>query len=107
MNFENEEEAATRMRALHKLRTKGLEACVDAAISICEDKNAPANARATASSSLMRANSLFAAGPQGQEKQLHELTAAELKSLGDQLERDRRALLAQMEAEGDEDDVFG
>lgn len=105
--MKNEEEAAARMRALHKLRTRGLEACVDAAISICEDKNAPANARATASSSLMRANSLFAAGPQGQEKQLHEMSAAELKAMGDQLERDRRALLAQMETEGyDEDSVF-
>lgn len=103
----NEEEAAARMRALHKLRTRGLEACVDAAISICEDKNAPANARATASSSLMRANSLFAAGPEGPEKQLHELTAAELKALGDQLERDRRALLAQLEAEAKGGDVFG
>jgi hypothetical protein len=101
----NEEEAAARIRALHKLRTKGLEACVNAAISICEDKNAPANARATASASLMRANSLFAAGPQGQEKQLHEMTAAELKAMGDQLERDRRALLEQLEAEGS-GDVF-
>ncbi len=79
---------------------------MDAAISICEDKNAPANARATASSSLMRANSLFAAGPEGPEKQLHELTASELKALGDQLERDRRALLAQLEAEGDDGSVF-
>jgi putative aminopeptidase FrvX len=54
----------------------------------------------------MRANSLFAAGPEGPEKQLHELTAAELKALGDQLERDRRALLAQLEAEDGQGSVF-
>lgn len=106
MSFENEEEAAARMRALHKLRTKGLEACVDAAISICEDEKAPANARATALASLMRANALFAATSQGQQKELHEMTAAELKAAGDKLERERRALLAQMEAEDDSGSAF-
>lgn len=105
MNFENEEEAA-RAKALQRLRTRGLEVAIEALIDVAQNKQAPANSRAQAGSALVRANGLYAAGPQGQPKELHELTAAELTALGAQLERDRRALLAQMEAEGDEGDAF-
>ncbi|MGX5718560.1 hypothetical protein [Shinella zoogloeoides] len=100
MSFENEQETAERMLALRKARTRGLTACVDAAIELCENKEAPAAARASAVSSLMRANNLFSTSPNDPQKELHEMTAAELKAVGDQLERDRRAWLAQMEAGG-------
>lgn len=103
----NEEEAAARMRALHKLRTRGLEACVDALIDLAEDKKAPANSRASAASALARSNGLYGSTSNEPPKALHEMTAAELKRAGEELERERRELLALMEA-GAEDsgDVF-
>src|SRR5690606_31895780 len=104
MTRENEQDAS-RARALHKLRTRGLEAAVDALISVAEDKKAPANSRAQAGSSLVRANGLFATTPNDTPKDPHEMTAAELKAHAAQLERDRDALLAEMEKDGGEDDV--
>lgn len=91
------EEDAARERALHKLRTKGLEAAVNALIDVAEDKKAPANSRAQAGSSLVRANGLFATTPNDTPKEPHEMTASELKAHAAQLERDRDALLAEME----------
>lgn len=86
-----------RARALHKLQTRGFEACVDAAIDICEDKDAPAAARASAVNSIMRANGLFTSTAGEQPKELHEMTADELKALTSQLERDRRQMLRELE----------
>lgn len=105
MNLENEQDNA-RSRALHKLRTRGLEAAIDALIDVAENKKAPANSRAAAGSSLVRANGLFSTTANESPKDLHEMTAAELKAMAAQLERDRRALLVQMEAESNEGSVF-
>lgn len=102
----NEEEVAARARALQKLRTRGLEAAIDALIEVASNKNAPANSRAQAGSSLVRANGLFAASQNDTPKDPHEMTAAELNAHVAQLKRDREALLAQMEAENGEGDVF-
>lgn len=88
-----------RARALHKLRTRGLSACIDALIDVAEDRKAPANARATAGSSLARANGLFAASPSETGKELHEMTLDELKALSAQVERDRQRVLREMEQE--------
>jgi hypothetical protein len=95
-----EEEEAARTRALHKLRTRGLEAAIDALIDVAENKRAPANSRAAAGSSLVRANGLFSTSTDDPQKELHEMTAAELKALGDRLERERDAALALAGTEG-------
>ncbi|WLR98745.1 hypothetical protein [Shinella sumterensis] len=100
------EEAAARVRALHRLRTRGLEAGISALIAVAEDEKAPANSRAQAGSALLRGNNLFSANPGDAPKELHEMSLAELKSLSAQIERDRDAILAEMEAEGDESSVF-
>lgn len=105
MTRENDE-AAARARAIQKLRTRGLEAAIDALIDVAEDKKAPANSRAAAASALARGNGLYSATGNEPPKALHEMTAAELKAAGDQIERERRTLLAQMEADGDEGSVF-
>lgn len=91
------EQDASRARAIHKLRTRGLEAAIDALIDVAEDKKAPANARAASGSSLVRANGLFAASPNDTPKEPHEMTAAELKALSAQLARDRKAMLQELE----------
>lgn len=105
MTREKEEEIA-RTRALHKLRTRGLEAAIDALIDVAENKQAPANSRAAAGSSLVRANGLFSTSSDSPQKELHEMSAAELKELGARLEREREAALAQMETEIDDTSVF-
>lgn len=98
------ERAEVRDRIMHKIQTEGLEACVDGAILLCKDKDAPANARAQAISSLMRANGLFAASPKDALKDLSEMSAAELNAHAAQLERDRDEMLRAL-MQGD-DDVF-
>lgn len=92
---------AARARALRKLRTRGLEAAINALIDVAEDGKAPSNSRATAGSALIRANGLYATSSADTTKEMHEMTAAELKALTAQLERDRAALLRQMQDDGD------
>ena len=101
------ERAEVRARIMHLIQTEGLEACVTGAIMLCKDERAPAHARASAISSLMRANGLFATQSGESPKELSEMTAAELKAAGDAIERERDAFLALLAA-GAEDsgDVF-
>jgi hypothetical protein len=93
-----------RAQALFDLQTRGLTAAINALIDVAEDREAPANSRAAAGSALVRANGLFAtSAAAATPKELHEMTADELKALTAQLERDRAALLRQMQ---DGEDVF-
>lgn len=105
MTAENEEDAA-RARAILKLRTRGLEAAIDALIDVAENKQAPANSRAAAASALARSNGLYSTTGSEPPKALHEMTAAELKEAEKAIVRERKAFLALMEAGPDEDDVF-
>lgn len=105
MTVEHDEEDAARARAIRKLRTRGLEAAVNALIDVAEDKKAPANSRAAAASALARGNGLYGSTSNEPPKALHEMTAAELKRAGEEIERERRELLALMEA-GAEGSVF-
>lgn len=100
------ERAEVRAHVTHLIETEGLIACVEGAIQLCRDKDAPANARAQVISSLMRANGLFAASPNEAPKEPHEMTMSELKAFAAQLERDREALLSELKTEGEEGDVF-
>ena len=92
-------------RARHKLQTEGIEAAVEALVSVCRDPKAPAPAKSTAGTSLLRANGFFDRAAMEPEKELHEMSLDELKARATRLERDREALLA--EIEGDDDSVFG
>lgn len=91
-------------RAKGRLQTEGVEAAVDALIAVCRDKQAPANAKSTAGSALLRANGLFDKGTAAPEKELHEMTIDELRDHTSRLERDLEAM--RREAEGD-GGVFG
>lgn len=89
-------------RARQRLQTEGVEAAVEALISVCRDPKAPAPAKSTAGTSLLRANGFFDRANTTPEKEPHEMTAAELRTHMARLERDRDALLAEMKAEGGE-----
>lgn len=92
--------------ARHRVQTDGVEAAVDALISVCRDPNAPAPAKSTAGTSLLRAAGFFDRDSSQQEKEPHEMTAAELRAHTAQLERARDAMLAQMGAGGDGGNAF-
>lgn len=98
MTVEHDEEDAARARAIRRLRTRGLEAAVNALIDLAEDRSAPANSRAAAASALARGNGLYATTGNEPRKALHEMSAEELKREADEIERERREFLALMEA---------
>lgn len=97
MSFKNSRETMENVR--HRVQTEGVEAAVEALISVCRDKSAPAPAKSTAGTSLLRAAGFFDRDSSSQDKEPHEMTAAELKAHVARLERDRDALLADMEAD--------
>lgn len=63
-----------------KIKIEGARKAVEALISVCDDPKAPAPAKATAGTSLLRAAGLFdkGAGEEASSKELHEMTAEEL-----------------------------
>ena len=98
-----------RLEALEQVRdkilTEGIEAAADALIAVCRDTNAPAPARSTAGTSLLRAAGFFdKRTDDGSGKELHEMTARELEAHLQQLERERKALKNATDNGGD---VFG
>lgn len=90
-------------RARHKLQVEGVGAAVDALISVCRDPKAPAPAKSTAGTSLLRAGGFFDKDAVAPQKELHEMTFAELVEQSARLERDREAVLRDM---GDIEGVF-
>lgn len=83
----------------HQIQTEGVQAATTALIGVCNAKDAPANAKATAGNALLRAAGLFEKGSAGTTKEMHEMSLTELKEMGAQIERDRAALLRQMNEE--------
>lgn len=85
----------------HKMRTAGAVIAYRTAVAICKDPKATAAAKASAVNSLFRAGGFFA--PQepdaGAEKQLHEMTADELRAASSKT----RAQLAALDRDGRED----
>ncbi|MDF2995826.1 MAG: hypothetical protein K0R27_1463 [Xanthobacteraceae bacterium] len=66
-------------KAKYRLRHEGVSAAVDALIEVCRDKKAPAPARATAGTTILRANGMLAtAAADLDEKPPEELSAAEI-----------------------------
>lgn len=84
----------------HQIQTEGVQAATKALIGVCNAKDAPANAKATAGNALLRAAGLFEKGSAGAEKEDHEMSLSELKEMAAQLERDRDALLREMKDDG-------
>lgn len=71
--------AEAQAELLRRVRTEGVLAAYEASLAICQDENAPAPARATASSTLFRVAGYFnKENTGGSEKELHEMTADEL-----------------------------
>lgn len=61
------------------IELEGAELAVETAMAICRDTKAPAPARATALTALLRAGGYLAAKPEGlTKKEPHEMDAAEL-----------------------------
>ncbi|WP_457940836.1 hypothetical protein [Mesorhizobium sp. 10J20-29] len=91
---ESSEEVYERVHEL--LMTRGIVAAVESLIAVAEDPKAPAPARATAGTSLLRAAGMFAAGKAGGKQKLpSEMTPEELTNtlakLRSDLERSERA----------------
>lgn len=88
-------------RARHKLEVEGVEAAVEALISVCRDAKAPAPAKSTAGTSLLRAGGFFEKDAATAQKELHEMSFAELAEHSARLQRDLEAVLRQTEEQDD------
>lgn len=79
-----------RRDVIRRIRTEGIEAAYRACLDVCRNSQAPAPARATAATALLRAGGLFVQSDgSGDEKAPHEMSAAEITAA---LKRGRRQL---------------
>jgi hypothetical protein len=94
-----------------KIALIGIPAAVDAAIDICNDKRAPAPARANAAASLFRVAGFFDRGGanEDQDKAPADMTPEELAQAIARLQEDLRRPSVDRDASDadEEDDVFG
>lgn len=100
----------TRKNALvRRIQTEGAEAAYAAALAVCLDPKAPAPARATCATTILRAGGFLNAKEDVAPKELHEMTAAELAARADELEAALGWLKASPEedATDEESDPFG
>jgi hypothetical protein len=88
-----------------EVRTRGLKVALNALIDVAADSKAPAPARATAGTSLMRAAGAFSKAEEDalEVKPLDQMTAAELEAESRRL-RARRLRYARTIRQGVEDD---
>lgn len=96
----------TTAEVAHRLREKLMFECaekaIDALTDVAADKNAPAPARATAGTAILRSAGFFEKGETGpSSKQLHEMTGEELQA---EVARIRRKL---SDADPEDSGVFG
>jgi hypothetical protein len=92
-----------RDRVAHLLRTEGIEAAYGALIAVCRDPKASSQARSHAASTLFRAAD-FIAKDTDEEKELHEMTPAELNAA---VRKARRMLARTVAADGELDSAGG
>jgi hypothetical protein len=86
-----------------KIRREGAEEAFAALRAVCNDKSAPAPARATAATSIFRAAGLFDRYEgDASEKPLSEKTPAELAAMLESIERDAKRAQAVIDAGGDD-----
>ncbi|MEC7763734.1 MAG: hypothetical protein VX874_17655 [Pseudomonadota bacterium] len=98
----NANEAHARKQALLvRIQTEGAEAAYTAALEVCRNPKAPAPARATCATTILRAGGyLNAKEGEGLGKEPHQMTSAELNERVQELRAQRSALT-------DEEDIFG
>ncbi len=94
-----------------KIQTEGAEAAYAALVAVCNDSKAPAPAKATAGTSLLRAAGYFEKVDDPEDKELYELTPPELERIMQNLVRMRDQIEAaergDVDDDGEEDGVFG
>lgn len=95
---------ARRRALLTKIQTEGAEAAYAAALAVCQDAKAPAPARATCATTILRAGGYLSAREDGTPKEPHEMTASELAARLAEIQSD--AVPRPSDADGGAD-VFG
>jgi len=99
-------------QAKHILQTEGVLVAVEALLAVCRDPKAPAPAKATAGTSILRAGGFFDQKNNEPDKDLSQMSWEELSEYRNRLETEKAALLNGSDA-GDDDqddeerDVFG
>jgi hypothetical protein len=74
-------EVLARKRALlARIQTEGAEAAYEAALAVCLDTKAPAPARATCATTILRAGGYLLSRDAGETKEPHEMTGSELEA---------------------------
>lgn len=71
---------ARKRDLIERIQTEGAEAAYTAALEVCRDKKAPAPARATCATTILRAGGYLSAKDDIAPKQPHEMSADELNS---------------------------
>ena len=71
---------ARRRALLTRIQTEGVEAAYAAALAVCQDTKAPAPARATCATTILRAGGFLNACEDNTPKEPHEMTPAELNA---------------------------
>lgn len=93
---------------LHDIQVNGSRAAYEALLAVCRDPKAPAPARATAGTSLLRAGGYFAAPEERRRtKADHEMTPEELQAEITRLDRRRQRLQRKPVDAEDDGGVFG
>ena len=95
-----------RKRALvARMQTEGAEAAYEAALEVCKDKKAPAPARATCATTILRAGGYLAAKEETAPKEPHEMSAAELEARVSELRAQQEGFVSS--PKDDARDAFG
>lgn len=93
---------AKKQALLLRIQTEGAEAAYAAALGVCRDPKAPAPARATCATTILRAGGyLNAKGEEDSGKEPHEMTASEINSRLHELRTQRQ------ETDSGEPEAFG
>jgi hypothetical protein len=77
-------------RNMRRIRTEGLDAATDAAITLLRDPKSPAQARSATISAIFRASGLLSRADEGTESEIHEMTP-------EQLDREAKRLTRELE----------
>ncbi|MCA3441953.1 MAG: hypothetical protein INF52_01055 [Rhodobacter sp.] len=98
-------EVLARKRALMtRIQTVGAEAAFEAALAVCQDAKAPAPARATCATTILRAGGFFNSREDQAQKEPHQMTTAEIEA---RLSEMRFGVAQSADDEDDAVDVFG
>ncbi|EKF60568.1 hypothetical protein QWE_05863 [Agrobacterium albertimagni AOL15] len=93
-------------RAKHLLQTEGVIAAVEALVAVCRDPKAPAPAKSTAGTSILRAGGFFDQKNAEPDKDLSQMSMQELRDFTNRIETEKQAALKALDG-GNQDDVFG